>query len=53
MYFKAKLRGLVVFLVIMGIAAVFGWGTGTIQAVMTVVFGIGFVFFILSLFNRS
>lgn len=52
-YFKAKVRGAVVYVIILFLAVVFGWSTGTTQIVIEVVFTIGFIMFILSLFNRS
>ena len=48
----AKLRGLVVMVVILGLASLFGWSTGTIDKVIVLMFGIGLIFFIASVFRR-
>lgn len=51
-YMKAKLRGVVVLFIILGLAAVFGWSDGTTDSVIGIVFFIGLILFIASLLSR-
>jgi hypothetical protein len=52
MYMKAKLRGVVVMFALVGMATLFGWSENTLQTVITFVFGIGAIFFIIAVIRK-
>jgi hypothetical protein len=52
MYLKAKLRGVVVIIAVLGLAALFGWSDSTSNTILTIIFSIGFIFFIIAVIRK-